>query len=174
MKPFLLILLIFGTLILPQKLFGQGAYFGFKRQFKESDFNTDIKGTYNTRNEREYVVGRMPNKGYIALYTPKPQEVLYGNPCVSEYTKDKGFEYLPKEQYFLTHYGETGYHLHSVWVRVLVTFRNGPFWKIRVNQRIKACKQASGDFIMYAPEMEPKLFSKLDDFPKDYSGYTPE
>ena len=80
----------------------------------------------------------------------KPHKVLYGNKCVEEYTRRLGFEYvigMPDED------GDADLYafFSNMGNRVLLTFRNGPFWSCRVRRRIKQCRLGSGDFMGALP-----------------------
>ncbi|GJM30747.1 MAG: hypothetical protein DHS20C17_33820 [Cyclobacteriaceae bacterium] len=75
------------------------------------------------------------------------QHTSYGNPCVVEITRSKGFEYL------VTLKGQPGYEseaqrgLHNFTVNIALLFRNGPFWKSGLRKKIEDCRQKSGDYV---------------------------
>ena len=75
------------------------------------------------------------------------QKTLYGNPCVVEATRDKGFEYTIQLK------GQPGYEsefqraFHNFGVNVALLFRNGPFWKSGIRKNIDACRDKSGDYV---------------------------
>ncbi len=75
------------------------------------------------------------------------QNTSYGNPCVVEITRSKGFEYL------VTLRGQPGYEselqrgMHNFTVNVALLFRNGPFWKSGLRKKIKECRRKTGDYV---------------------------
>jgi hypothetical protein len=75
------------------------------------------------------------------------QNTSYGNPCVVEITRSKGFEYL------VTLKGQPGYEsevqrgFHNFGINIALLFRNGPFWKLGLRNKIKDCRQKSGDYV---------------------------
>ena len=77
------------------------------------------------------------------------QNTSYGNPCVVEITRSKGFEYL------VTLKGQPGYEsefqrgFHNFGVNISLLFRNGPFWKSGLKKRIADCRHKSGDYVGY-------------------------
>ena len=75
------------------------------------------------------------------------QNTSYGNPCVLEITRSKGFEYM------VTLKGQPGYEsefqraFHNFGVNTGLLFRNGPFWKSGLKKKIEDCRQKSGDYV---------------------------
>lgn len=75
------------------------------------------------------------------------QNTSYGNPCVMEITRSKGFEYL------VTLKGQPGYEsevqrgFHNFGINIALLFRNGPFWKFGLRKKIRDCRQKSGDYV---------------------------
>jgi len=75
------------------------------------------------------------------------QNTSYGNPCVVEITRAKGFEYM------VTLKGQPGYEselqrgFHNFGVNVALLFRNGPFWKSGLRKKIDDCRIKSGDYV---------------------------
>lgn len=75
------------------------------------------------------------------------QNTSYGNPCVVEITRSKGFEYM------VTLRGQPGYEtelqrgFHNFGVNVALLFRNGPFWKSGLRKKIKECRRKTGDYV---------------------------
>lgn len=97
-------------------------------------------------------------KGKTSDNTKKPQKIryllkkdtqktMYGNRCVVEITRAKGFEYM------VTLKGQPGYEsevqraFHNFGVNVALMVRNGPFWKTSLRKKIEACRQKSGDYV---------------------------
>ena len=74
------------------------------------------------------------------------KETLAGNLCFEEVTTKMGFQYLsvPKGQ----PYNKNGFARwwHNLGVKFILIFKNGPFWKMKVNKKYKECRYSSGDF----------------------------
>lgn len=75
------------------------------------------------------------------------QNTSYGNPCVVEITRSKGFEYM------VTLRGQPGYEselqrgFHNFSINIALLFRNGPFWKSGLKKKIKECRRKTGDYV---------------------------
>ncbi|MGI9542109.1 MAG: hypothetical protein ACR2MX_02555 [Cyclobacteriaceae bacterium] len=75
------------------------------------------------------------------------KNTLYGNPCVNQVTREMGFEYL------ITMKGQQGYEseaqrwAHNFGVKMGLVFKNGPFWKAKLNKRTANCRDRSGDYV---------------------------
>lgn len=75
------------------------------------------------------------------------KNTLYGNPCAKEVTHKMGFEYV------ITPKGQTGNknafqrNMQNLGPNIALTFRNGPFWKLRTKAKIKKCRRKSGDYV---------------------------
>lgn len=101
----------------------------------------------NRQNEPSAAAKKRAPKGRQTLYitVDNPNKVLWGNSCVTSYTNKKmGFEYVVTPKMMID--DPTGLWLENFWVRTRLTFRNGPFWGIKVKKRIRRCRQSSGDF----------------------------
>lgn len=75
------------------------------------------------------------------------KETLAGNRCFEEATIKMGFQYIaiPKGQ----EPNKNGFTRwwHNFGVKFIILFKNGPFWKIKINKKYKDCKYGSGDFV---------------------------
>lgn len=78
----------------------------------------------------------------LTIITRKPKKYLVGNQCVTLYTASMGFVYTP------SHPGtpRSAEYFHNLGTKFRLFFSAGPFWRIKVNRRIKRCKKSSGDF----------------------------
>ncbi len=81
------------------------------------------------------------------IITNSTKNTLAGNACFEETTRKMGFQYLaiPKGQTP----NNTGWNRwwHNFGAKTIVLFKNGPFWKIKVNKKYKDCKFQSGDYV---------------------------
>ena len=81
------------------------------------------------------------------LYAYNMKAVLYGNPCVSDVTREYGFEYIPAFDSAEEPRNDLEIWAHNFFTSLGITFRKGLFWKKKVRRRIKYCAESSGDFI---------------------------
>ena len=110
---------------------------------------TPPAGTSNTDFDKKGRNAQKKSKSKKVRYILKKdtQNTSYGNPCVTEVTRSKGFEYL------VTLKGQPGYEselqrgFHNFGVNFCLLFRNGPFWKSGLKKKIENCRFKSGDYV---------------------------
>ena len=73
--------------------------------------------------------------------------ILYGNRCFLDVQRSMGFEYLVQPKGKPLNRSGLDRNLHNFGVKFLLFFRNGPFWKIKLNKKKKECRKLSGDFV---------------------------
>jgi hypothetical protein len=75
------------------------------------------------------------------------KNTLSGNLCFEEETRKMGFQYIaiPKGQ--AQNRNEFSRFWHNLGVRSALFFKNGPFWKSKVNKKLENCKYGSGDYV---------------------------
>jgi len=106
-----------------------------------STSNTDFNKKSRTAQKKS------KNKKIRYILKKDTQNTSYGNPCVVEITRSKGFEYM------VTLKGQPGYEsefqrgMHNFTVNVALLFRNGPFWKSGLKKKIADCRRKSGDYV---------------------------
>lgn len=83
----------------------------------------------------------------LFLIKNNPQGTLYGNPCFKEVSHRFGFEYLLAPVGMAPYRYNFSRSMHNLGVNVLLFFRNGPFWKLRVKKKFHECKYGYGDFV---------------------------
>jgi hypothetical protein len=111
--------------------------------------NTPPESTTNTDFDKKPRKSQKKSSSKKVRYILKKntQNTSYGNPCVVEITRAKGFEYL------VTLKGQPGYEsevqrgFHNFGVNVALFFRNGPFWKSGLKKKIDDCRHKSGDYV---------------------------
>jgi len=74
------------------------------------------------------------------------RETLSGNLCFEEELRKMGFQYLvvPKGQ--PPNDSAWNRWWHNFGVKFMISLKNGPWWKTKVNKKYKQCKYGSGDF----------------------------
>jgi hypothetical protein len=103
--------------------------------------NTDVDATPDPKKQGP------KHKKIRYIVKEDTKKTLSGNACFEEVTRAMGFMYLavPKGQEPY----KVGFHRwwHNFGVGFVLVFKNGPFWKVKVNKKRKYCKYSSGDFI---------------------------
>lgn len=122
-------------------------YFGNTSLAQES--NKDYFPTPNTVTGAKPDPQKQIEKEVTIRYIIKndTKKTLAGNLCFEEFTTKMGFQYLavPKGQAP----NKNGFFRwrHNFGVKFVLLFKNGPFWKIKVNKKYKECKYGSGDYV---------------------------
>lgn len=103
--------------------------------------NTQIDAKPDPKKQKE------KEKRIRFIITNDTKNTLPGNLCFEEVTTKMGFQYLavPKGQ----PPNKNGFSkwLHNFGVKFVLLFKNGPFWKLKVNKKYRECKFGSGDFM---------------------------
>jgi len=86
-------------------------------------------------------------KKNLFIIKNNPSGTLYGNECFKEASHHFGFEYLIVPDKVPPNSNVFKRNLHNLGVNVLLFFRNGPFWKLRMKKKFKNCKYGYGDFV---------------------------
>lgn len=86
------------------------------------------------------------DKNLLQIIKRDTRNILYGNKCFEEFTYQLGFEYVVEPA------GEPGSRndlkrfFHNFGAKFILIFKAGPFWKSRVNKKIRECRELMGDF----------------------------
>jgi hypothetical protein len=73
--------------------------------------------------------------------------LLIGNPCMEDVLQEMGFNYLiqfkgkPGQKKALARY------IHNKGVKTTIFFRNGPFWRMKLNKKRRECRLSTRDFV---------------------------
>ena len=110
---------------------------------------TPPASTSNTNFDKKSRKSQKKSKNKKVRYILKKntQNTSYGNPCVVDVTRSKGFEYMVQLK------GQPGYEsefqrgFHNFGVNIALLFRNGPFWKSGLKKKIRDCRLKSGDYV---------------------------
>ncbi len=86
-------------------------------------------------------------KNIDVIYKMKSGKVLYGNPCLREFTRDMGFEYALQSANMLYSLGIWNMRGNNLIVYTKLIFKKSPFWKWILNHQIKDCRRKMGDFV---------------------------
>jgi hypothetical protein len=100
--------------------------------------------TYNTW----YSLPPKPPKQYFRIiYVENSTEWLIGNPCVTQYTAERGFMLAPYTDFPKRNPSEIKVWYENLPTKWSLFFRYGPFWKSKLRNRVEQCRKSSGDFV---------------------------
>jgi hypothetical protein len=116
---------------------------GYSQTAKNKTFT---EGTTNTTFDASLKNLPKTQKPLRFMYLKDGKGRLSGNRCALLFSEKMGIQYvmMPKSQAGSP--GKLQQTLHNLGVRFLLTFRNGPFWHLRLNRKIKDCRQKTGDY----------------------------
>jgi hypothetical protein len=81
------------------------------------------------------------------IIKPSTKNTLMGNRCFEEATRKMGFQYLAVPKGQPPYKNEFAKFCHNFGVKFILFFKNGPFWKARVNKKLEDCRFGSGDYV---------------------------
>lgn len=74
-------------------------------------------------------------------------DILYGNPCLNEETHRMGFEYAIQTKGMPGSLSGFKMFWNNLGVYTKLIFTKSPFWKTTLNNRVKDCRERTGDFV---------------------------
>lgn len=86
-------------------------------------------------------------KQYKTIYRRDTYGIFLGNKCVQESTQKMGFRYELVHKQGAGSKTAVGVLLHNAGTKMLLLFKNGPFWQCRLRKRIDECRIRTGDYI---------------------------
>ena len=86
-------------------------------------------------------------KNIEIIFKKKSGKVLYGNPCLREFTRDMGFEYALQSAKMSISSGVWNMRGNNLIVHTKLFFKKSPFWKLILNNQVKDCRRKMGDFV---------------------------
>lgn len=107
-----------------------------------STSTTDVDAKIDKKKERPE-----GTRHYMTIIKKDTKNILYGNKCFEDYTRQLGFLY---EVQMKGHAGSmNGFtrFWHNAVTKTALCFKAGPWWKLRVNKRRDECRTSSGDFV---------------------------
>jgi hypothetical protein len=81
------------------------------------------------------------------IFKTKSGKVLYGNPCLREFTRDMGFEYALQSTKMSNSSGAWNMRGNNLIVYAKLILKKSPFWKWILNNQVKDCRRKMGDFV---------------------------
>lgn len=103
--------------------------------------------TTNVSKNKKSKPPKKTEKDMIFIIKNNPKKILYGNPCMHTETKNMGFEYVLQKPGLPGTLGTTRRILHNTAAYARLTFTRSPFWKMKLNRRVKDCREKSGDWV---------------------------
>lgn len=101
---------------------------------------TSMDPDYNSK-------GRYKGKKTLILIRKKARKVLDGNKCFKEYQQSIGVRVTNLSKGEPPYYNGTAKWINNMGTRIKGTFRLGPFWVIRLNKRMRLCRDNLHDFL---------------------------
>ena len=111
------------------------------------DTGTTTKNPKYKSNKKDY-----KTKKPIEWVKNSPKGLLIGNPCMEAVTEKMGFIYVIQSKIPQSKYGGirlTGFERfwHNMFAKLRITFKNGPFWKLKLKKKRKECRAVTGDYV---------------------------
>jgi hypothetical protein len=115
---------------------------------RDQGFDGEIKSTQATDpHARPDAKKQGPKKKKIRyIVKNNSRNTLKGNQCFEEVTRKFGFEYLIAPEDYDPNRNGFSRWIHNSGVNFMLFFRNGPGWRIRMNNKYRECKYRYGDF----------------------------
>lgn len=73
--------------------------------------------------------------------------LLIGNPCMEDVMAEMGFTYLIQMKGVSVYKNNIGRYFHNKGVKITLFFRNGPFWRMKLNRKRRECRLQTRDFV---------------------------
>lgn len=121
-----------------------GLFDAFAQQADENPFptpNTMIGAKPDPKKQKE------KEKTIRYIIKSDTKNTLSGNLCFEEETRKMGFQYIAVPKGQPPYKNGFSKFWHNLGVKTVLFFKNGPFWKMKVNKKYKECKFGSGDFV---------------------------
>lgn len=103
----------------------------------------------NTSWEAKVEEGPREKKSYRTIYRQNAYGIFLGNKCVEESIRNMGFRYELVPRQGPGSKSAMGVFLHNTGAKIVLLFRNGPFWQCRLRRKIDNCRIQTGDYIGY-------------------------
>ena len=91
--------------------------------------------------------GAKSKRNIEIIFKTKSGKVLYGNPCLREFTRDMGFEYALQSAKMSNRSGVWNMRGNNLMVFAKLVLKKSPFWKLILNKQVKDCRRKMGDFV---------------------------
>ena len=109
------------------------------------DFGTTgntSKNPKHTHNDKEHTKKRLTH-----WIKNDSKGLLIGNACMNEVTHSMGFEYVVQIKGQPGNRHGFGRSIHNLGAKTAILFKNGPFWKLKLNRKRRECRRLTGDHI---------------------------
>ena len=136
----LVVVLIIWVLVLPKVTFGQTSKPVNPLSKYIPTENVDSRKESNKRRNRP------ETSEYDYIYKQDISGMLLGNACAIQATHDMGFEYVLQPVGGVNGISAFRAKMNNLWINTKLVFKRTPFWKIILDNKIKTCREKSGDF----------------------------
>ena len=103
---------------------------------------TDLNSKIDIKKERPE-----GTRHYLTIIKKNTKNTLYGNKCFEDFTRKLGFIYEVEMKGRAGSMSGFARFWHNAATKTALFFKAGPWWKARVNKRLKECRTLSGDFV---------------------------
>jgi hypothetical protein len=109
------------------------------------DFGTTGKTSKTPKNRHNHKEHQ--NRRLAHWIKNNSKGLLIGNACMNEITHSMGFQYVIQIKGQPGNRHEFGRFMNNIGAKTTIFFRNGPFWKIKLNRKRKDCRRLTGDHL---------------------------
>ncbi len=136
---FVVILTLF-ILVLPKMSLGQTSKPAKPLSKYIPTENVDFRKESNNRQNRP------ESSEYDYIYKQNISGMLLGNACAIQATHNMGFEYVLQPVGGPNGISRFRVTMNNLWINTKLVVTRSPFWKIILDNKIKTCREKSGDF----------------------------
>lgn len=110
---------------------------------------SEITGQENTWviTGRDAIIVRDSSSNYIQIYVKNSGSVLYGNRCAELIAKKQHIEFIIIPSDIGYGMSKREIFFSNLEGHFRAFFRNGFFWRKKINRKIRACKTGTDDFV---------------------------
>jgi hypothetical protein len=114
-------------------------------KIKERSLVTDKEITITIEGANKKDLQTKTRESYTTIYKRNADNLLLGNRCAEKVMKDYHFRYeIVPPNYQIK---SSQYFVHNFFANFKLFFKNGPFWKSRVQKKINECRKLTKDFV---------------------------
>jgi hypothetical protein len=126
-------------------LFWIGIYAPLPGQDRPDQYFPTPNTAKDARPDPKKAKPKVPRTRFII--TNDARKTLAGNACFEEVTQNMGFMYLAVPPGQGPNRNGWTRNTHNLGVKTAILFKNGPFWKLKVNKWREECRKRSGDYV---------------------------
>lgn len=120
---------------------------GISSGFAQKKGKSPVASTNTSIDGRMEMPSGKPVKKIRVLYKNDLKGTLPGNRCVEELSHKMGFRYEQVMKNGPGSMSQEGIFFHNLGTKIVLFFKNGPFWQARFKKKRKECQQKTGDYM---------------------------